>query len=143
MRLGPHGRILAIAMRYFRSMKPFLWVLALALVVVRIADAHVHWCFDGQEPRSSLHVSDNGVVCHTQQAPGSSPEGEDVDIAAVGAALAKKDSQDQTIVPIPVGDVVFAFSPPPANSVARPSALDTPVVKRPYLHRPRLRGPPV
>ena len=124
-------------------MKPLLWVLALGLVVVRIADAHVHWCFDGQEPRSSLHVSDAGAVCHTQQEPEGSTQGEDVDIAAVGAALAKTDSQGQTLAPIPVADVVFAFSPPPANGAARPSSSEAPAVKRPYLHRPRLRGPPV
>ena len=129
--------------RYFKSLKPILWVVALGFVVARIADAHVHLCFDGQEPRSSLHVSDLGVVCHTAQEPSSPHEDDDVDISVFGALLAKKDAQDQSVEPTVFADVVLALVAPPANSLAPFSGPDLPAYSRPHLDQPRLRGPPL
>lgn len=35
-----------------------LWVLAIAMLPVRIVNAHIHLCLDGQEPPTSVHFQD-------------------------------------------------------------------------------------
>ena len=122
-------------------MTPFMWVVALALLTVRIADAHVHMCFDGQEAPSSLHVSDPTALCHL---PNGSSGGthQDQDIDAVGAVLAKKDSQAQSVDPLPIADIVLLLLAPPRGGVIPDAAPADLTVNRPYLRLPPLRGPP-
>jgi hypothetical protein len=121
-------------------MTPFLWVVALALLVVRISDAHVHLCFDGQEAPSSLHVSDRSALCHMPD--GSSRTHQDQDVDALGAALAKKDSQAHSVDPLPIANIVLLLLAPPRSSVVRDAAPADLTVNRPYLNLPLLRGPP-
>ncbi|TXH04486.1 MAG: hypothetical protein E6R07_07415 [Nevskiaceae bacterium] len=35
-------------------------LLCIALLVVRVGGAHLHLCFDGQEPSASIHLADAG-----------------------------------------------------------------------------------
>ena len=127
--------------RRLPSVTPLLWVVALALIVARTSDAHMHLCFDGQEAPSSLHVSDRSVVCHLPDGPSGTHQDQDVD--AVGAALAKKDSQAQSVDPLPIADIVLLLLAPPRSSVAREVTPDDLPVNPPYLNLPPLRGPPV
>lgn len=126
--------------RRLPSVTPLLWVVAFALLVVRISDAHVHLCFDGQEAPRSLHVSDRSALCHMPE--GSSGTHQDQDVDAVGAALAKKDSQAQSVDPLPIADIVLLLLAPPRSSVVRDAAPADLTVNRPYLNLPLLRGPP-
>lgn len=126
--------------RRLPSLTPFFWVVALALFVVRIGDAHLHFCFDGQEARSSLHVSDSSALCHLPD--GSNGTHQDQDVDALGAALVKKDSQAQSVDPLPIADIVLMLLAPPRSSVVRDAAPAERTVNRPYLHLPLLRGPP-
>lgn len=119
-------------------MTPLLWVIAFALLMVRTADAHVHQCFDGQEPRSSLHFADPAPFCHEND--GSH---QDQDVDAVGAMLAKKDAQADTVGPLPVIDAILLLLPPPQRGVDRDLSTQDPAPKLPELFLPLLRGPPV
>lgn len=125
--------------RKLRSMTPFLWVVALALLGVRTSDAHVHLCFDGQEPSASLHVSDTTALCHVADDRSTH---QDQDVDALGVVLAKKDSHDFAVAPLPIADIVLMLLAPPRSSVVREVTTDVLRANRPYWHLPLLRGPP-
>lgn len=128
--------------RYARKLTPLLWVVALALVGVRTSGAHLHLCFDGQEPRSSLHVADSEATCHDRAVPkGPAHQDEDVDVDALGALVAKKGANVDPLCPIAVAVVVFSLSPPPVGVVDELTAPSL-APKQPYLFLPVLRGPP-
>lgn len=44
-----------------RTVHPWFWLVLIAFVATRLADAHLHLCFDGQEAASAMHVSDGAV----------------------------------------------------------------------------------
>jgi hypothetical protein len=125
--------------RRLKSLSPMLWVVALALLVVQTSDAHVHLCFDGQEPRSSLHVSDRATLCHEgdDYADGTHQD-QDVDVG--GAALVKKEVPVD--VPAPVLANLVPLLLPPQCGVAQQVIEQNPSPKLPYLFLPLLRGPP-
>lgn len=122
--------------RHVQSMTPLLWVIAFALLVVRTADAHVHLCFDGQEPRSSFHVSDRAGVCHKDDSTH-----QDQDVEALGAVLAKKAAQAEALGPPPLTDIVLLLLPPPRGT-DHELTIQNPSPKLPDLFLPLLRGPP-
>lgn len=119
-------------------MFPMLWIVAFALLAVRVSDAHLHLCFDGQEPRSSFHVSGHAV----HHAPTNhSDEHVDADIslaATMAAKVAKIDSDDAAVLPVSLQTPQF-FSLPAAVLPAFRAGI-TPTI-RGFL-RPPLRGPP-
>lgn len=124
--------------RYIQSMTPLLWVIAFALLMVRTADAHVHLCFDGQEPRSSFHVSDPEPVCHKDDGTH-----QDRDVDALGAALVKKSAQADAVGPLPVIEVVLFLLPPQGGTdYEHELTTQNPAPKLPELFLPLLRGPP-
>lgn len=126
--------------RHVQSMTPLLWVIAFAMLIVRTADAHMHLCFDGQEPRSSFHVLDREATCHEKDGPTDSHQDQDVD--ALGAALAKKGTQAETVGPLPTTDVLL-FLLPPQRGTDHEVTTQNPAPKLPELFLPPLRGPPV
>lgn len=127
--------------RRLQSLSPVLWVVALALLIVQTSDAHVHLCFDGQEPRSSLHVSDSSAVCHKGE-DYSDGTHQDQDVDAVGAALAKKEAPVDVLGPLFVASFVLLILPP-ERGVPQEVTEQNPSPKLPDLFLPLLRGPPV
>ena len=124
-------------MRRLRSMTSLLWVVALALLVVRTSDAHMHLCLDPQDRGSSLHVADVGPSCDV----GSSASHPDRDVKAVDTALAKKNADhgdEPALLP-----AAFSWRLPAPRQITLPP-LTAPAVLAPQpLHfLPPLRGPP-
>jgi hypothetical protein len=119
-------------------MTPLLWVIAFALLIVRTADAHVHVCFDGQEPRSSFHVSDPAPLCHKNDGTH-----QDQDFDALGDVLAKKSAGTDTLGPLPIADLVLFLLPLQRGSTDHELTTQNPSPKLPELFLPLLRGPPV
>jgi hypothetical protein len=120
-----------------QSIAPILWVVACALLAVRASDAHLHLCFDGQEPRSSLHVSGHAV----HHAPEHSDEHVDADIsltATMAAKVAKIDSDDVGAPPAYVPTPLLVSFQAAALPIYRSGITPT---LRAFL-RPPLRGPP-
>ena len=115
-------------------------LLVMAFIVVPIGGAHLHLCFDGQEPAVSMHVSD-GEAHHSRAQISQSHE--DMDLSAVGEVAAKKFERNLdlaallavTIVLLLRWDAVdvsiLQFASSPAHSPSIFSLL------------PPLRGPPV
>ena len=113
------------------------WAFALLLFAVRSADAHVHMCLDGQEPRTSLHVADGGI--HHGGA-GASQEHNDKDVKYAGDGVFKKGESADLLLLATIWSLVDFLSPYTAELPQHPAAiLALPVLS--HL-RPPLRGPP-
>lgn len=113
------------------------WVLALLLVVVRSADAHVHMCLDGQEPLAALHVADGGV----HHAGADAQQGhKDKDVKyAVDGTFKKAEYSDAWLI----ATIWSLTSLLPARTTEFPSYREAaPPVFNPFFLRPPLRGPP-
>ena len=112
------------------------WVLALALFAVRLADAHMHMCLDGQEPRTSLHVADSEFN-HAD----SDADHNDQDVKVVDDGIAKK---GESIDPWVLSTLwsLLDFTPLSTFEPPRHAALELVGSFRSYL-RPPLRGPPL
>jgi hypothetical protein len=118
---------------------PLLYCLfAVLFVIVRTADAHAHFCFDGKEPPASVHIADGDVhPCESDEGSGHTG---DKDVKLTPDALLKKASAEDVWLPAMVylGAYFLAqpsIEPPPAYAqVNLPPA--------PYLFLPPLRGPP-
>src|SRR3569833_651755 len=61
-------------------------VVAIALLLTRVAGAHLHLCFDGGEAPATMHLEDASVHHNT---PGASETHHDVDVSAAGGLLSK------------------------------------------------------
>jgi hypothetical protein len=126
------------------------WISAVAVLFAGItnAHAHVHLCFDGQEPPASVHLSGTSGH-HDGVRPADQIDGfghyagdadhDDVDLDLANPALAKTVKHDVTAL----APAWFNGAPiAPSTSEIVPFALDRPIASaRTYLHPP-LRAPP-
>ena len=126
------------------------WVTGFAVLFAGLsnAHAHVHYCFDGQEPPATVHLSDGPG--HEHERPGhashddaaqhdDAADHEDLDLDLPNQALAKVVKHDQlALAPLLGWSNVIESRPTAtvAQSVAAPPA------EAPLYVRPPLRGPP-
>jgi len=108
-------------------------------VMVRTADAHAHFCFDGKEPPTSIHIADGDVhPCETDE---SKEHKGDKDVKLSPDLLVKKPLPTEVWVPYVAVFVFQCFAAPHSEPI---SAAENPLDVRPPLFRlPPLRGPPV
>jgi hypothetical protein len=107
--------------------------------MARVSGTHFHLCFDGNEPRSSLHlVEDGDADLHF----GANSPHEDLDISLVGNLLVKQDTIGVDLLPMLVAAaIVLGLLRLASTSVPypRPRVL----VRTPVFElRPPPRGPP-
>ena len=133
------------------------WILALftvAFLVARVTGAHLHLCLDGSEPLAQLHVSDVGEVDHHRSAEHALPDHhgavsadlhseshDDVDVDALGNALAKAAKLDLPVIALLAWCLALlyvAFVRQPVPAIVR-----QPDRPPPRFIRPPLRAPPV
>lgn len=121
-------------------MPRFLWVVIFALLVVRMGDAHLHLCLDGQEPRSAFHVADRGP--HHHGSSGAETEHLDTDVSLTARMLSKIAKMDFDLPLFVVGALLlwalFALSARAPVAISRPTLATA----APAFLRPPLRGPP-
>ena len=137
--------------------RPWAWVASLAVLFAGVtnAHAHVHLCFDGQEPPASVHVSDadghhDGVrpIDHADDHEhhdndahhDDDADHDDVDLDLANPALAKTVKHDIAAIAslwLKGAAIVPSKARAPALDFERPAHSF-----RPYLHPP-LRGPPL
>lgn len=108
------------------------------LLLLRIGGAHLHLCFDGQEPPVTAHLLDGGV----EHLHGSTThEHQDENIDDGSASLVKKSTVDVDLLPLLFAALVlWIVLPRPGMPRFRGNLL-------PAFHvsshlRPPLRGPP-
>lgn len=126
----------------FRRSTPllFLWVLAIALLPVRMADAHLHLCLDGGERSMSIHVEDPPVHDGAIDADTGHTD-RDVDLSNP-LLIKKSGTSDKTAIAV-LRVYVLALVLPVARSVEPLAELRLPAVVPAFNLRPPLRGPPL
>lgn len=108
------------------------------LVIVRTADAHAHFCFDGQEPPTSVHLGDGGL--HPCESKSNSGHSGDKDVQLASDVVLKKAAADDVWLP-PAVSFEIAFIP---QSYSAPVLQDSQIVglRNVLFFVPPLRGPP-
>jgi hypothetical protein len=120
-----------------------IWALVLAVLTVRASDTHLHLCFDGQEPPTTVHFADASI--HHDNHHDDHHDGEethaDKDLDPFFGVLAKSGDSDLEVA-LPVSFVVAFLLP--VESQTLPVAAETiPLAASPPFYlRPPLRGPP-
>ena len=122
-------------MRRLSTFGMVLWLLAIALLPVRMADAHLHLCMDGQQPPVALHVQH--VATHDGAQPHADDDhnDRDVDLSAT-TTVAKSSLLDDGLVPALLHVYVLAALLP------RPSAAAPAKVSVHSFHSAPIDGPP-
>jgi hypothetical protein len=121
--------------------KRWTWPAAVALLFAGLtnAHAHVHYCFDGQEPPASVHLVDS--MDHVHAIPGhhdDDAEHNDLDVDVPNQALAKACKHDLPAITSHVSPV--SFEPLAGNALA--TVTDHPAAPNPRYLYPQPRGPP-
>jgi hypothetical protein len=116
----------------------FCFVIALMLLMVRVADAHAHLCYDGKEPPSAIHLACGGAhPCETDKSTGHTG---DKDVQVSADLLVKKSVSADSWMP-PLLASIFQYIAPPSNERI---SVEVTIVRptEPAYLRPPLRGPP-
>lgn len=125
--------------RHPRHGRWVLWTVALAVLTVRANDTHLHLCFDGQEPPTSVHSADASVHDDDDHA-GETHADKDLD-PFVGILPKSGDTDAEVALPVSVAVLVLLL--PPLQQA--PSVVFDTVpaaVGSSFRLRPPLRGPP-
>ena len=110
------------------------------LVLGQLSGAHVHLCFDGGGPRTSIHLTADAGDAPTQS--GASGTHHDMDVS-VANAVGKKAATDADLVPVlTAAIIVFGGDLMPRSRILPPSSDVVAPVSSLFELLPPLRGPP-
>ena len=121
-----------------------VWLVCIAVLVMRIGAVHMHFCADGSEPPVSLHVGDDGI--HDLDHPkgvGVNAFVSDSDMSVAGDALVKKLDVGVDLPPLAIAFTLLLFVVATVRSVRFDWGPSFVRISDPTLLRPPLRGPPV
>jgi hypothetical protein len=116
-----------------------LCALTVFLASIGSVHAHVHLCFDGQEPPASIYGADHDEHGHGHHELERDSEHDDLDVDLQGQAVLKSFAHDLfAVAALPVQHLA------PVAGTARISAKTHRAIPRapPLYARPLLRGPP-
>jgi hypothetical protein len=116
-----------------------LWTVVLAVLTVRASDTHLHFCYDGQEPPTTVHFADASVH-DDEHHVGEDHADKDFD-PFVGLLLKHGGSDADLALPTYVVAAVLLL-PPVTTIVSAVSDSLQPHASPPFHLRPPLRGPP-
>ena len=117
------------------------WLLTLlcVLLLLRVEGAHLHLCFDGNEPPASIHLLDIGI--HHGSEPGMSAPHQDQDVSLSDEALFKASQPGFDFPPVLLAALLlWALLRTPIRLTPPSSTPVAPSASRVLL--PPLRGPP-
>lgn len=117
-----------------------LWLLAIVLLPVRMANAHLHLCLDGQEPPVSVHVQDTPMHDGVADVHDDGHTDRDLDVSK-SLTVAKASNLDD-VSPALLNVYVLAIVLPAQSHVVPRSVLLTPDLEPAFDLRPPPRGPP-
>jgi hypothetical protein len=115
-----------------------LWVLAVALLPVRMANAHLHLCLDGKEAPISVHVED--VPGHQDDADLSVGH-HDHDVDVSGSMSVTKSASFALDNPIISAFVLAILLPIESSRIVRADVAE-PYSSVAFVVHPPSRGPP-
>jgi hypothetical protein len=116
-----------------------LWLLAVAVLVVRVGDAHLHFCADGQEQPIALHVADAPGQHHSDEEQ-SAHHDRDLDIS--GPTLFKKVGSVDDVAAAPLVTFALVLLLPVLTRIEPIARAALPPSIPVFALRPPLRGPP-
>lgn len=122
--------------------KRWTWSACLAVLFAGQSHAHLHYCFDGQEPPIAVHLADGIDPSHEHQGhddDDSHHDDRDVELNRADQALAKSFKLDQPDLASHSGWSVVVAAPRAGSLVAW---LELPRSPDPPNVRPQVRGPP-
>lgn len=121
-----------------RFRTPTILLLCFALLAMRIDAAHLHLCFDGQEPSVSVHLADAGDA---NEHPQSGPTHQDLNLDLNGPALAK---QFKIVLPLLALMFLIVLALADTGRATAPAIYRLGFSLKPLPRlRPPLRGPPL
>jgi hypothetical protein len=122
-----------------RGVTLFVILLCTIFLVIQSTDAHVHLCFDGQEPAVSIHIESSTEL--TQHLTKVGLDHHDLDIDLGVNSITKLPKVDLPILALLFAALFIAFNllgkPPLAQSRSTRFRYQSP-----SHFRPPLRGPP-
>jgi len=119
--------------------RAWIAILSIAILAMPMGGAHLHLCFDGNEPAASLHAVDNGV----HHAGGAAPVHHDVDVQLGDSATGKKLSGSADGLAL-IAAAFIVFRLPSTGAVVVPHGrADTRLPVPDTRLLPPLRAPPV
>ena len=122
------------------SFAAILWLLAIALLPVRLANAHLHLCLDGQQQSVSLHVQDQ-----PEHADGHTDEGHndrDVDLSKASSIVKLPGAGDDGSLAV-INVYLLALLLPVQEAVVPSWKILPPELAAHFPIRPPVRGPPL
>jgi hypothetical protein len=129
--------------RRSRSARFLLWTVLLTVLTARASDTHLHFCFDGQEPPTSIHFADASV--HDDEHHDEHHDSEDhadKDFDPLVGLLLKHGGSDADVALPPYVIAAILLLPPATTIVPVASDSLAPHASPPFYLRPPLRGPP-
>ena len=119
-----------------------LWLLAVALLPVRMANAHLHFCLDGQTQPVSLHVQDIATHVGGEHVDEEGHNDRDIDVST--SLLTSKSAGGSDVAPLALLHVYVLATLLPLERPAF-SHFDVPVAEHTsaFTLRPPVRGPPL
>jgi hypothetical protein len=122
-----------------RGVTLFVILLCTIFLVIQSTDAHVHLCFDGQEPAVSIHIENRTEL--TQHLTKVGLDHHDLDIDLGVNSISKLPKVDLPVLALLFSALFIAFNlqgkPPIARSRSTRFRYQSP-----SHFRPPLRGPP-
>ena len=115
-----------------------LWLLAIALLLIRVGEAHLHLCFDGSDRLVAFHVKDSPNHAGGKEISSSH---NDLDLAVSASASIKKLALDE-LPPIALALFLVTLLVPLVHGSSRPTPSVTLAISSAHCRRPPPRGPP-
>lgn len=125
--------------RLHKSTPHWLLIVLLAVLVTRLGGAHLHLCFDGQEPPATLHTGDTAEHNHHHL----DEQHSDQDVDVLGAVLMKKSSGSADMPVLLAVCLVLLLLLPRVLGRWPSAAFYRISPHQPLRLRPPLRGPPL
>jgi hypothetical protein len=120
-----------------------LGYLAIALLLLRVGEAHLHLCLDGQDRSAAMHIEDAPLHDGAQSAVDGH---NDLDVDLSVLPWLKNAATDDTTMAVlglfALEALLLAFLLPALKTTIRPARLRLPFPDPAFGLRPPLRGPP-
>lgn len=120
-----------------------LGYLAIALLLLRVGEAHLHLCFDGQDRTAAMHIEDEPL--HDGSQPAVDGHNDlDVDLSVLPwlKNAATEDMSFAAFALFALEALLLARLLPALKTTIRPARLLLPFPDPAFDLRPPLRGPP-
>jgi hypothetical protein len=127
-------------LRYRSFIRVWITLVSLAIMAMPISGAHLHLCFDGNEPPATFHPLEDGSAHDDSTAGGAH---NDTDVSLQGLALAKKHDGALDVPAALTVAVLIIRMPVTVTAPVFDTDVATPIPLRVARVLPPLRAPPV